>query len=286
MTFKAFESSRRSGKPTHLFLFGRQANAWRFTNADRALTLGGKTYTSAPISRSAIKQTIEKAQDNVTITLPYSMDPNAIELPVTQSLGDNWHPYIPSDPISVMCMATHLNDPDQELAVQWIGYVQQPKFTDGQLELTCVPPGQISKAMYQGAKWQTSCWKTVYSTGIRGCNLVSANFEATATLTDVNGLTVTAAEFNGLALSLAGGEMWWARSDGLIERRSIMAHNGSTITLLYGAADIAIGLAVTVRPACERTFAACTARNNTDNYGGAIYKPVANPYNGQSMSWT
>lgn len=285
--FKDFETSARGGKPVHMFLFGRQNLAWRFTTSARDLTIGGKTYLSAPISRSNIKQTVEKSQDTVTIKFPYSMDPNASELPVTQSLGDNWHPFIPSDPVSVSCMATHLGDPDEEVASEWIGFVQQPKFSDGQMELTCAPPDQISKAMYQGAKWQVACWKTPYSTGNRGCNMVSADFETAATLTAVDGLTLTATEFVGLPLSLAGGEIWWINTAGLIERRSIMAYDSTagTITVLYGAEALAPDLAVTVRPACERTWAACTARNNTDNYGGAIYKPINNPYDGTSMSW-
>lgn len=286
--FKDFETSARGGKPVHLFLFGRQGLAWRFATCARDLTIGGNTYLAAQISRSALKQTVEKSQDVVTITFPYSMDPNAAELPVTQSLGDNWHPFIPSDPVSVSCMATHLGDPDAEVASEWIGFVQQPKFSDGQLELTCAPPDQIAKAMYQGAKWQTSCWKTPYSQGPRGCGMVSADFETAATLTAVDGLTVTAAEFVGLPLSLAGGEIWWINAAGLIERRSIMAHDNTagTILLLYGAAALAIDLAVTVRPACERTWAACTLRNRTISYGGSVYKPINNPYDGTSMSWT
>ena len=79
--------------------------------------------------------------------------------------------------------------------------------------------------------------------------------------------------------------MWWTRSDGIVERRTIIDHSGDVITLLYGGAELAVGLAVTARPTCPGTWAACSARSNTVNYGGAIYKPVNNPYDGQSMSW-
>jgi hypothetical protein len=286
MTFEAYETSKRGGKPTHLFLFGRQSKAWRFAACDRDVTIGGNTYTAAAISRGSIKQSVETQQNSVVITLPFSLDPNAAELPNTQAFGSNWLPFVPSDPISVSCMATHLNDPDQEIVVEWLGFVQQPKFDDAAqtLQLTCVPPGQIAKAMYQGAKWQIACWKTPYSTGIRGCNLVSSDFEIAATLTAVSGLNLTADAFGTAPFNLAGGEIWWTRTDGIVERCPIWAHTGTTITLLYGAADLAIGLAVTVRPPCPGTWAACTARNNTANYGGAIYEPVQNPYDG-SMSW-
>lgn len=288
MTFEAFETSARGGKPTHLFLFGRQSKAWRFIACDRDQTRGGQLYTGCAISRSAIKQSAESQQNTVTITLPYCLDPNAAELPPTQDFGNNWLPFVPSDPISVSCMATHLNDPDQEVVVEWLGFVQQPKFDDATqtLALTCVPPGQIGKAMYQGAKWQVACWKTPYSTGIRGCNLVSADFEIAATLTAVDGVNLTADAFGTAPLNLAGGDIWWMNADGLLIRRPIWAHSGSTITLLYGSDDLDVGLDVTVRPTCPGTWAACSTRGNTDNYGGALYKPVQNPYDGTSMSWS
>lgn len=283
--FDVFETSARSGKPRHLFLFTLQGLTWRFASGDRDVTIGGKTYLSASIARSEIKQTVERPQDEITITFPYVRDPSAPETPATQSLGDIWHPYIPSDTVSVVCMAYHAGDADAQAIIEWQGIVAQPRFTDGQIELTCVPNSGADKNRGNGPKWQKTCWKTVYSTGPRGCNLIPADFETVATLTAVNGLVVTAAEFNGLALSLAGGKMYWTRADGLVEQRSIMEHNGADITLLYGAADLAPGLAVTVLPGCERTWAACEARGNTINYGGSVYKPTQNPYDGESMSW-
>lgn len=424
MTFEAYETSARSGKPTHLFVFQRQSVVWRFAGCDRNVMIGGNAYLSAAISRSEIKQTIEKAQDNITITLPYSLDPNAAEQPVTQAFGNNWRPFVPSDPISVTCMAVHLDDPDQETEIEWVGFVQQPKFSDGQLELTCAPPGAISKAMYQGAKWQVPCWKTVYSTGTRGCGLIAgpipvvgtvtavngsqvtaaawtaqqrtfvggtaswvgnppesatvtalsgstatfsnvtelavgatvtwpggggvvtaiaanvvtlssvaalaanatakwvgdatqaytANITAAsgttltldnvagiavntqvtanttslltqATISAVNGLQLTAAAFASAPFNLAGGSLSWTDATGIVEQRSIMAHAGSTITVLYGATALAVGLEVTAQPGCARTWSACAAFNNTVNYGGSMYKPIASPYGGKSMSW-
>lgn len=282
--FDDFELSRRGGKPTHLFRFTRQGVVWRYAACERDVVIGGFTWLAAPMSRSEIKQTIEKAQDNVTITLPYNRNPGNTD-PVTQPLGDNWHPYTPGDTVGVVCLATHLNDPDQQIIVEWMGQVGQPKFTDGKLELTCVPMNSLGKAQRQGAKWQIACWKTVYSTGLRGCNLDRTAQTIAATLTAVSGLTLTAAAFGTAPLPLAGGALDFTDGAGLVQRLSIMAHAGTSITLLSGVAGLAVGVAVTVAPGCERTWNACTARSNTDNYGGAIYKPVKNPYQGQSMSW-
>lgn len=282
--FDDFELSRRGAKPIHLFRFTRQGVVWRYAATDRDVTIGGFVWTAAPLVRSEIKQTIETAQASITITLPYNRDPNGTP-PASQALGDNWYPYVPTDTIGVVCLATHLTDPDQQMIVEWMGQVGQPKFTDGQLELTCVQASSIGKAQRQGAKWQIACWKTVYSTGLRGCNLDRAALTTDATLTAVSGLTLTAAAFGSVPFPLDGGALQFTDATGIVQRISIMAHGGTSITLLSGAAGLAVGTAVSVTPGCPRTWVACDARGNTDNFGGAIYKPVQNPYNGQSMSW-
>lgn len=282
--FETLELSRFLGRPIHLFVFMRQSLVWRFASCDRDIVIGGVTYRAAAIERSEIKQTAERAKDKITIKFAYLRDPAAPEYPVTQPLGDNWHPYIPSDPVHVTCLSTHLGD-DSAPVVEWIGEVTQPKFGDVELELTCEPGSDLDRARNQGPKFQRGCWKTVYSTGLWGCKLDPDAFRTDAALSGAAGLALTAAPFASAPFSLAGGYLVWTRTDGLVERRSIMAHAGATIQVLYGAADLASGLSVIARPGCPRTWAACEARGNTRNYGGAIYKPVKNPMDGVSMSW-
>lgn len=356
MSFDLVEVSRFLGRPVHLFLFTRQSQVWRFASGGRDVVVGGHTYVGAQIGRSEIQQTVEREKDKLTITFPYLLDPAAPEYPPTQSLGNNWRPYIPSSPISVVCMATHIGDASAP-AIEWMGVVTEVAHTDTKMTLTCEPSNSSSQARNQGAKWQRGCWKTVYSTGLRGCNLVAgpipvvgtltavsgSDITATefveqqrtfvggtaswddagtsrtanitghsgttltlddvtglaidsevtaytvpiwteATLTDVDGLTLTAAEFAGAPFSLAGGSLTWTNVAGLVERRSIMSHSGGTITVLYGSSDFDVGLAVVAVPGCPRTWVACDTRNNTINYGGAIYKPAKNPTE-DSMSW-
>ncbi|HZF96965.1 MAG TPA: DUF2163 domain-containing protein [Pseudoxanthomonas sp.] len=282
--FNSFELSRFGGKPVRLFQFIRQGLVWRFASSDRDLVIGGFTYVAAQIDRSEIKETAERAKDKITISFAYLRDRTALEYPSTQELGDNWHPYIPSDEVRVVCMDAHYGDSDPPNIV-WMGVVTQPKFGDVEMELHCEPTNGYARARNQGPKWQRGCWKTIYSTGLRGCNLNPEAFKVNAVVSGVNGLVVTANAFASAPLPLHGGYLIWTRSNGLIERRSIMAHNGSNVTLLYSASDLVNGLAVTARPGCPRTWAACAARNNTINYGGSVYKPVKSPMDGVSMSW-
>ena len=283
MSFEGLETSRFLGRPVRLFVFQRQAVIWRYCNADRDLVIDGDTYLGARIGRSEIQQTAERAKDSLKITLAYLRDPGAPEYPSTQALGDNWHPYIPSDTISVTCLAAHIGDAGPP-AVEWSGIVVQPAFGDSELELTCEPGPAIARARNIGAKWQRGCWKSVYSTGLRGCNLDPGAFAVSGALTAVAGLVVSAAEFASAPLDLAGGWVEWTRTDGIVERRGIRTHAGTDVTLIYGAADLAPGLEVTARPGCQQTWAACDARGNTIHFGGAIYKRGKNPMQ-VPMSW-
>lgn len=276
--------SRFDNRPVHFFLFELQNKVWRFNSSKVDIAVAGNTYIGAQIQRSEIKLTSERAKDKLTISFAYLRDPNAQAFPPTQSLGDLWHPYIPSDTVYVTCMSRDYGS-DAPPMVEWMGQVTQPKFGDVELQLTCTPNSDIDLARNQGARWQRGCWKTPYSTGLRGCNMLPADFEVSATLSDVDGLKVTADEFGTSVLSLAGSSLRWIRADGILERRSVMRQDGDALTLLYGAKDLPVGTQVIVRPGCQRTWSACEERNNTDHFGGAIYKPVENPLDGVSMSW-
>lgn len=350
MAFEALETSRFGGRPVRLYEFRRQSLVWRYSGSGADVVAGGNTYQGATIKRSEIEQTAQREKNKLTITAAYLLSPDAGAYPVTQPLGDNWRPYTPADTISVVCLAAHIGDSGPP-AVEWSGIVSQVAYTDTELTLTCEPGQAIGQARNQGARWQRGCWKTVYSTGLRGCNLSAAPIpiEATltavagsdvtapefagppralvggtvdwqtpdlvqhsasitahtgstitlddvtgleigsavtantialwvdATLAGVAGLVVSASEFAGAPLALDGGWVEWTRGDGLVELRSITGHSGEDVTLLYGAQDLATGLDVRAIPGCQQSWAACAARGNTINYGGAIYKPGRDP---------
>lgn len=290
MAFDALELSRFLGRPVRLYMFTLTTapgvtEVWRFAQCDRDVVISGNTWLAAQIDRDEIRQTSEKAKDKLKIRMDYLRDPFALptDIPTTQALGDLWHPYIPSAIVQVMCLTTHYGDASAPV-LEWSGEVVQPQYTDTQLELTCVPGSALSEARGQGAKWQRACWKSPYSTGPRGCNLDPADFEVPATLSAVDGLTLTSSAFAGAPLSLLQGSLRWELASGRVEKRTIVAHDGADVTLLYGGPELAAGLDVVALPGCPGTWAACVERDNTINYGGAIYKPVDNP-DGVSMSW-
>lgn len=283
--FDARQRARFGGKPIRFFLVLRQGQSWRYCSADRDLTIGDATWLSAQIERSDIKLTPEPAKDKVTLRFAYLLAPDAGSYPVTQPLGDNWQPYVPTDEVRVICLEGHHGD-DTPPVVQWMGVVTAVKCSDVEMELTCEPAANVGKSLNQGAKWQIGCWKTPYSTGIRGCNMLPDNFKVTGTVSAAVGQSITAPEFAASVYSLAGGYLTYEAASGLLVRRGIAAHalGSDTVTLTAGGPNPPVGAAVTALPTCPRTWAACLARNNTIHYGGAIYKPVKTP-DGVSMSW-
>lgn len=295
MAFDLLQRARFGARPVRLYRFQFQDAIWWYAQADRDIeTPGGTTWAAAQIERDEIKQTAERAQDKLKIRMAYLRNPYAspLDIPVTQPLGDLWHPYIPSDRVKVMCFDWMYGDTDPP-RMAWSGEVADPTFTDVQLELTCEPWDSIGEAKGQGPKSQRACPKVPYSTGKFGCHLDPEDFTVAGTVTAIAGLTLTVPEFAAAPLSLLQGEFKWQRSvtahngvNAITERRTIMAHDGASVTLLYGGLGLgAASLACSGLPGCEGTWDACDARDNTINHGGAPQKPVKNPYDGQALTW-
>lgn len=284
--FETFELSRFLGRKRELYRFARGAVVHLFTSADRDITIGADTYVSARgISRTEISETGRSAKANqVTITVPYRMDPAATDLPVTQPLGNWFNPYPPGERALVTIMSTHIGDPDQQVNTEWIGRVLGPKFSDTTLELTCDPSYRNPRTSGRQPRIGRTCDVPVYSQGIGMCNLDKAVHEVPATLSGVSGLALTAAAFSGAPRNLGGGFVEWVRLDGLTERRTIWSHAGDTIVVNYGATDLAPGLVLSAYPGCAHNREACIDYDNLPNYPGYANLPTSDPLP-RSQAW-
>lgn len=232
----------------HLFIFRRQGITLRYASSTRNEDAGGHTYLAAQIERDGIRQTPERAKDLLKIRMAYLTDPGAGEYPPTQAVGNWWRPYIPSDPITVICLSYDPTSGDPP-AVEWTGWALQPAFDGGQLELTCTPNPPASTAINQGSKWQVSCFKTVYSTGLRGCNLVPGPHTVTAELSAVAGDDITAAAF--VAPPLPWLRVEWM-DDATPRSANVTAQAGDTLTL-DDTTGLVIGSEVTAYTAPQFT---------------------------------
>lgn len=277
MTFSLRELSRWFGQPIALFRFERGAVARHYTSADRAMTIGADIFDPISIARGPIREGIDAKRSNVTVTLPLKIGGIDVDI------ASWWRPYPPSEPVIVTCMAMHYGD--SEVTTEWIGRVIAPSYTDTTLKLTCEPSRTSSKRSGLQLKWQRGCPLALYSQGLGMCNVDKTEHALPATLTDVAGLTLKAAEFATLPVGrLAGGYVEWTRPDGLQEFRTIMAHTGDAIVINFGAVDLEDGLELIAYPGCAHNWDDCSNYyENEENYGGAIYLPVKSIFDGNPV---
>lgn len=271
MTSEARDASLTDGKPVKFFRFTRGTVHWHYTNADRELMHDGATYLPTAISHSEIKDGSEPNKASITITMPQ-------DLPV----AGNWRPFPPGDRIVATIMTQHLGEAD--VLVDWIGRVTSPQFDDVTLQLLSEPTTTTARRGGRGRVFSRACDLVHYSQGPGLCNVDPVEHALPAVVSNVAGLAVTATAFLALPSGrLAGGWVEWTRADGLIERRSIDAHVGDTITIDYGAQDLASDLAVTAYPGCAHNWADCGYYANQDNYGGELWIPGRNFYDGNPV---
>ncbi|HEX7111722.1 MAG TPA: phage BR0599 family protein [Mizugakiibacter sp.] len=271
MTSEAREASLDQGQPIKLIRFTRAAKLWTYADADRVIVYNGDTYAKLAIGVSEIRDSSEANKASIQITLPKDAD-----------VAANWRPFPPSDPVFVTVLTQHYGETD--FLVDWIGRIIGSNFNNTTLTLTSEPSGTAARRRGRTRVWQRSCDVPLFSQGRGMCNLIRDNFAVPAVLTAVSGLTLTAAAFGSLTDGrFQRGDIEWMRSDGLVERRSIDAHSGTSIVIDSAGAELAVGLAVTAYPGCGQTFADCEYFSNTDNYGGELYMPGRDYYDGHPI---
>lgn len=251
-----------------LFRFTRQHLHWHYTSADRVIELDGQDFLPAPISHTGITDGGDANKVSIRITLPRT-------LPVAA----NWWPWPPGDVIVATIWTKDVGE-DQAF-VDWIGRVVAPQFTGNELTLVSEPNSTTARRGGKGRVLGRGCDHILFSAG---CGVDPADHALPATLDGVAGLTLAATAFLALPSGrLAGGWIEWEREDGLIERRSIAQHTGNAIVIDYGADELAPDLEVTAYPGCAQTWEDCEYYENTENYGGWLYRPTRNFYDGNPV---
>ena len=269
MSFDLRETSLAQGEPIALYEFVRGTYVWRYTSAPQAVTLGVLTYTPETISHTAVEQSGESKRNGITITVPRG---NAV--------AAQWGVAPPSDAIAVTIRSLHAGDTDA--TVEFIGRIAAPQQQGSSVQLTCESAYASTQRMGLRLAWQIQCPHVLYGAG---CGLDPELWAVPATLSAASGLGVTAAAFAALPAGyFAGGYLQFETEPGVgvYERRSIEAHAGDTLTLNYGAPQLAAGLAVRAYPGCDHSTgpAGCARFNNLLNNGGAPYMPRKSPNDG------
>jgi uncharacterized phage protein (TIGR02218 family) len=269
MTYDARERSVQDGRPIEIFTFARDVQAWRYTSADRDVTVTSQVYRAQPISRSEIESTQEKARLGITITMPRTIE--VAEL------------YRVSPPTqAVTCIVQQYHEADAEVATLWTGRILSCEFAGAMATLRLEPLLTSIRRIGLRRMYQRQCPHVLYGPA---CQVNRESFRVDGTVASISGLVVNVAAAAGEADAwFAGGYLEYTAEGGAPERRFITNHAGPLLTVSSAPYGLAAAAAVKLYPGCDHAITTCTSKfSNAANYGGFPYFPLKNPFGGQPV---
>jgi len=262
MSFDSIEKQGFGAEPYELYLFQGQGVTYALTSADEQISYLGQSYAPATISRDELDQSNEVISGQVKVYLPN-------DHPLAQLML----PYLPSSPISLVIYAGHFGDAN--VAVLFTGQVASARFTD-QCELVCNSEQYLLQRKIPTQVYQSPCTHIFGDSGC-GVNLADHTYAGTVTAIDSTGTVLTVPAFASLPDSLQGGYLKFGN-----QVRMIVAHAGSSITLLAAIEGLAAGLGVSGVAGCALTYSSCTHYRNVENFLGFDLIPILNPFDGSA----
>lgn len=253
----------KSRKELYQFKLGDKS--WYFTSSSKAVTHDEITYLPIRgMSRTNIEDAgIDKA--DVDITFP--------QIPLLNVGGEDFTQYfigkIYFDAVRVMILELYKG----ETLVLFKGRITQPKFDESEKTMTLVAS---TSETYQHRnilvrKVQRTCPNKIYD---RFCGLNFENWSQEATVTAINGLSVT---LQTLA-ALENGYL----NRGLIEKDGvfifIVSNSANQIRMYRPFPNLKVGDVVQIAPGCDQSMKVCHEKfNNHTNYAGFPNMPNENP---------
>lgn len=262
--FDTSEKSRYGAKPIECYLGKHGSTFYRWTSADKTVTLPVGEFTPIPISRDEHEFSNEETAETLEIPVPRDNALAAL--------------YIGNPPAQAATMQVYrAHRGDEGLAKQtFTGFVSTARFEESIAVLECVSLGSSLKRQWPPLRMQTPCNHVVYSAG---CG-AALNFDL-ITVTTIDGDTVVSNDFTARADG-------WFRSGRLVtldgkERRFIVDHVGDTVTLLSPMPGLQSGQQVQAVWGCNRLEGECgpAKHNNLDNHLGWARTPERNPFDGR-----
>lgn len=271
MTFDAKETSADGGAPIELYDFQRGGDHYRYTSADRDITLGTDLYLSTALERSDVESSTAVERANMTITAPRDL-----------GVAQLFNIVPPSDPVILTLRKVHDTDVDLQAVVHYKGRLRNVKWGASSCDLLIDSVFTALRRVGLRRAYQKTCPHVLYGTE---CGLNASSFVDITTVSSVAGLTITAPAFGSRPAGYFAGGFLELAVGGHIERRAIVAHPGATVDISHRLPELAAGLTINAYPGCDHTTGAngCTKFANVVNFGGMPYIPVKNPFAGDPV---
>lgn len=267
MSFWDFENSIFGGRPIVLFRFVAGSTAWRYTSASRDITYNGEVYEAATIKSGNIKSTQNALKGSLELTMARTL-----------GIASRYAGPPPENVAYITIYRLHVGD--TEAMVIWQGRVTDGSLAGDEATLQC----DTSRTQFRQTglvRMGRQCRHAIYS---RQCGLVASEYAVRlAGVTSDGSRTLT---HSGLAGQEDG---WWSGGYAELdtgERRMIVAHAGTDVTLHYALSNVGTtGLTVTFYPGCNLSISICKTKfNNLENFGGGPTIPLDNPFTGDKVA--
>jgi hypothetical protein len=264
------EASATASAPTECYKFIGSFQTYRYTSADRAITLAGEVYLPVAVTRSRVKAGTHE-DDNLSLELTIPFDTDVVMA----------YAYAQTPPKLTLEVYRQQNDITigTTYSLFWKGLVRG--FNVSGRTATVQVPSIFSLAL-QGeipnVYYQTPCNHVLYDAH---CAVSRAAHRFEDVIASVTGVTIELVGVPTTDNDLAAGEIVNLRNG---ERRMILSNVGSIITVGYAFVDLQPGDDIEVVRGCNHrgVNGDCKLKfNNLINYGGFEYIPADNPFTGE-----
>ena len=249
-------------EPVELYHFWRDGGEhWRYTDGDVAVDFDGNTYSPTTLNRSSTRYDIQLEITTLTITSSYINDP------VLKFIAIN-----PIEILWVSISKLHRDQSPLETDVIFMGQIKNVSFKGTAAEVACVGFEHFLKKVIPRWRYQLTCNHILFD---EYCSLTKVDYKIEAVVTlDETETILSSATF---ALQddgyFIGGEIVFG-----LEARTIVAHSGTDITLIYRMENLDNNDTVEAYPGCDRRIETCRDTfDNIINFLGFPFLPRENP---------
>lgn len=252
MNYDQVERSRYDSSKFELYRFETEdgINIWTYTTDRTSLLFATKTYIPEVITRSAIEQSSnDSSAKRLTITLPWNLPVAALHVP-----------YLPPRPVKVTIYSGHRTTASLDIKQNFVGYITSfaQKGDEAEFNVSTVIDGNG-----QPVPWPVHTSECAWAVYEDGCYAVRAAFQVVVGSFTLNadGTVMSAANFSVLP------DPDWLKRGYIInnstgERRFIVDHNGTDITLNYPFINIAPGALLVAYAGCDLSRRMCIDKFN------------------------
>jgi len=244
---------------------------YRYTSAEIDLVAGGNTYASYPgLETTPLASSGEPQKNEVEISID-----------VDDDLAVYLLAYIPAVEIRILIESLERDDPDAERVHEWSGVYLIYEANYPNFKIVCVPLDTELQRDALSTSFGVGCQWTQYDAST--CGLAPADFDIAATITGLDGLTVTADTIlNGVSSEhYVGGQMTLEGPYGT-EYAWVISQDGAfDFQIDRNSPALVVGAYISLVASCRGSFDRCkdpALFNNKVNYMGAPHANKLNPF--------